>query len=108
MRDLDSVTQLVLKTIDKFKQTSCLEINTNKTEASRWLGCWRSAKGQPFGFKWPQEPVYILGIHFSYDLKQANTVNFEEKVCSLNTQQLEKKKANFNWQNQYCQDIKFV
>ena len=25
-----------------------------------------------------------------------------------NTQQLEKKKANFNWQNQYCQDIRFV
>ena len=25
-----------------------------------------------------------------------------------NTQQLEKKEANFNWQNQYCQDIRFV
>ena len=25
-----------------------------------------------------------------------------------NAQQLEKKKANFNWQNQYCQDIRFV
>ena len=25
-----------------------------------------------------------------------------------NTQQLEKKKANFNWENQYCQDIRFV
>ena len=49
-------------------------------------------------------------MHFSHDLKQANTFNFEEKVCSLekNTQQLEKKKANFNWQNQYCQDIRFV
>ena len=33
--------------------------------------------------KWPQVPVYTLGIHFSYDLKQANTLTFEEKVYSL-------------------------
>ena len=81
VRDLDSVTQL-LKHLDKFKQISGLEINTNKTEAL-WLGCWRSRKDKPFGFKWPQEPVCTLGIHFSYDLKQANTLNFEEKVCSF-------------------------
>ena len=81
VRDLESVTQL-LKHLDKFKQISGLEINTNKTEAL-WLGCWRSRKDKPFGFKWPQEPVYALGIHFSYDLKQANTLNFEEKVCAL-------------------------
>ena len=81
MRDLESVTQL-LKHLEKFKQISGLEINTNKTEAL-WLGCWRSRKDKPFGFKWPQEPVCALGIHFSYDLKQANTLNFEEKVCSL-------------------------
>ena len=66
----------------KIKQISGLEINTNKTEALR-LGWWRSRKDKPLGFKWPQEPVYALGIHFSYDLKQANTLNFEEKVCSL-------------------------
>ena len=81
VRDLDSVTKL-LKHLDQCKQISGLEINTNKTEAL-WLGCWRSRKDKPFGFKWPQEPVYALGIHFSYDLKQANTLNFEEKVCSL-------------------------
>lgn len=72
---------------------------------------WQPLFASPFlGFKWPQELVYTRGIHFSHDLKQANTFNFEEKVCSLekNTQQLEKKKANFNWQNQYCQDIRFV
>ena len=79
--DLDSVRQL-LKHLDKFKQISGLEINTNKTEAL-WLGCWRSRKDKPFGFKWPQEPVYDLGIHFTYDLKQAITLNFGEKLCSL-------------------------
>jgi len=79
VRDLDSVTQL-LKHLDKFKQISGLEINTNKTEAL-WLGCWRLRKDRPFGFKWPQESVYALGIH----LKQVNTLNFEEKVCSEKT-----------------------
>ena len=39
-----------------------------------------------------QEPVYTLGIHFSYDLKQANTLNFEEKVCSLEKRHLEERK----------------
>ena len=84
VRDLDSVTQL-LKHLDKFKQISGLEINTNKTEVL-WLEYWRSRKDKPFGFKWPQEPVYALGIHFSYDLKQANTLNFEETLCSLGKQ----------------------
>ena len=81
VRDLDSVTQL-LKHLDKFKQIGGLKITPNKTEAL-WLGYWRSHKDKPFGFKWPQEPVYALGIHFSFDLKRANTLNFEEKVCSL-------------------------
>ena len=81
VHDLDSVTQ-ILKHLDKFKQISGLEINTNKTEAL-WLGCWRSRKDKPFGFKWPQEPVCALGIHFTYDLRQAITLNFGEKLCSL-------------------------
>ena len=81
VHDLDSVTQ-ILKHLDKFKQISGLEINTNKTEAL-WLGCWRSRKDKPFGFKWPQEPVYALGIHFTYDLRQAITLYFGEKLCSL-------------------------
>ena len=42
--------------------------------------------------KWPQQPVYTLGIHFSYDLKQTNTLNFEEKVCSLENRHLEERK----------------
>ena len=62
------LTDALLKHLDKFKQICGLEINTNKTEAL-WLVCWRSRKDKPLGFKWPQEPVYALGIHFSYDLK---------------------------------------
>ena len=62
------LTDALLKHLHKFKQISGLEINTNKTEAL-WLGCWRSRKVTPFGFKWPQEPVSALGTHFFYDLK---------------------------------------
>jgi len=52
VRDVDSVTQL-LKHLDKFKQITGLEIDTNKTEAF-WLGCWRSRKDKPFGFNGPK------------------------------------------------------
>ena len=101
MNDLDSVSQL-LKLLDQFKRISGLEINANKTEAM-WLGSWRNRKDKPFGFKWPHEPIHALGIHFSFDLEQANSLNFKEKVRSLekkkNTQKLGKKKAYFNRQN---------
>ena len=112
-RYLHSVTQ-TLKYLDKFKQISGLEINTNKTEVL-CLGCSRSRKDKPFGFKWPQEPVYAPGIPFSYDLRQANTLHVEEKLCSLEKKKkkkkhstIGKKKPNFNWQNQYCQNTRFV
>ena len=81
LKDLDSVLQL-LKLLDQFKRVSGLEINANKTEAM-WLGFWRNRKNKPFGFKWPHEPIYALGIHFSYDLEQANSLNFEEKARNL-------------------------
>ena len=81
LKDLDSVLQL-LKLLDQFKRVSGLEINANKTEAM-WLGSWRNRKNKPFGFKWPHEPIYALGIHFSYDLEQANSLNFEEKARNL-------------------------
>ena len=48
VRDLDSVTQL-LKHLDKFKQISGLEINTNKTEAF-WLGLLEVAQRQTVWF----------------------------------------------------------
>ena len=100
LKDLDSVLQL-LKLLDQFKRISGLEINVNKTEAM-WLGSWRNRKDKPFGFKWGHKPIYALGIHFFYDLEQANSLNFKEKARNLgkeHTKQLEKKEAYFNWQN---------
>ena len=48
-----------------------------------WLGSWRNCTEKPFGFKWPQNSVYALGVHFSYDPVLANKLNFEEKVYNL-------------------------
>ena len=81
MRNLDSVPQL-LKLLNNFKNISGLEINKHKTEAM-WLGSWRNCNEKPFGFKWPLNSIYALGVHFSYDPVLANKLNFEEKVYTL-------------------------
>ena len=77
----DSVLRL-LKLLEEFRQVSGLEINTEKTEVM-WLGTWKNRTEKPFEFKWPQEPVLALGVHFFYDLERANVLNFEEKITEL-------------------------
>ena len=47
------------------------------------IGTWKNRTEKPFGFKWPQEPLLVLGVHFSYDLERANVLNFEEKITEL-------------------------
>ena len=81
VRDLDSVSQL-MKLFSNFKNISGLEVNKHKTEAM-WLGSWRNCNEKPFGFKWPHNSIYALGVHLSYDPVLANKLNFEEKVYNL-------------------------
>ena len=81
VRDLDSVTSL-LRVLNDFKEHSGLEINTSKTEAM-WLGEWKDRTDQPFGFKWPKEPINALGVFFSYNQESANRLNFGEKILNL-------------------------
>ena len=69
----------LLKLLHNFKNISGLEVNKHKTEAM-WLGSWRNRTKKPFGFKWPHNSIYTLGVHFSYDPVLANKLNFEEKV----------------------------
>ena len=35
--------------------------------------------------KWFQSPVKILGIHFSYNIKANNELNFDKKIQKLQT-----------------------
>ena len=81
VRDLDSVTSL-LGVLNDFKEHSGLEINTSKTEAM-WLGEWKDRTDQPFGFKWPKEPINALGVFFSYNQESVNRLNFGEKILNL-------------------------
>ena len=47
------------------------------------LGSWRNCNEKPFGFKWPHNSIYALGVQFSYDPVLAHKLNFEEKVYNL-------------------------
>ena len=59
----------LLKVLNEFKELSGLEINTTKTEAM-WVGKWKDRKDEPFGFKWPKEPVNALGVFFFLTTKK--------------------------------------
>jgi len=67
--------------LNDFKDHSGLEINTTKTEAM-WLGKWKDRTHEPFGFKWPKEPINALGAFFSYNQESANRLNFGEKYLT--------------------------
>ena len=32
-----------------------------------WLGKWKDRTDEPFGFKWPKEPINALSVFFSYN-----------------------------------------
>ena len=48
-----------------------------------WLGSWRDRRDKPFGFKWPKDSVYALGIHFSNDADLVYNLNFYMKLENL-------------------------
>ena len=77
VRDLDFVTSL-LRVLNDFEGHSGLEINTTKTEAM-WLCEWKDRADEPFGFKWPKEPINVFGVFVSYKQASANTLNFGKK-----------------------------
>ena len=81
VRDLDSVTSL-LRLLNDFNECSGLEINTTKSEAM-WLGEWKDRSDEPFGLKWPKEPINALGVFFSYNQASADRLNFGEKILNL-------------------------
>ena len=77
--DLASLEK-ALKIVDDFGKLAGLE----KTKAI-WLGRWASNKNRPLSIKWFHGPVKILGIHFSYDDKGNNELNFNQKIRKLQT-----------------------
>ena len=67
--------EALLRLLEKFKKCSGLEINAHKSEAL-WLGSWKERLDKPFGFKWPTDSVYALGIHFSNGANLVHKLNF--------------------------------
>jgi len=71
-----------IKVLDNFGDLSGLTLNPSKTKAL-WLGPWRFCKEKPFGFRWPEKPVRILGSYVSYDVKHNEKLNFETKLQKM-------------------------
>ena len=65
-----------------FESCSGLKINQTKSEML-WLGSMRYRKDTILNLRMDSEPVYALGVHFSYDLEASERKNFHEKLVSL-------------------------
>ena len=76
--------QKAFNIISDFGQMAGLRLNVKKTKAI-WLGKWANKKSNPLEIKWMRSPVKILGVHFSYDEKQNNDLNFNLKLRKLQT-----------------------
>lgn len=72
--DLNSVEK-ALNTVNDFGRIAGLQLNMKKTKAI-WLGKWANNINNP---------VRILGIHFSYDKKGNDDLNFSLKLRKLQT-----------------------
>ena len=81
--DLESL-EMALKTVGDFGRIAGLSLNVKKTKAL-WLGKWESNKNKPLDLKWFHSPVKILGIYFSYNIKENNELNFDKKIQKLQT-----------------------
>ena len=73
-----------LKLVEEFGKIAGLCLNVKKTKAIR-LGKWANNTSNPLGMKWMRSPVKILGVHFSYDEKRNNELNFNQKLKVLQT-----------------------
>ena len=76
--DLISVER-TLNLVNDFGRIACLRLNMKKTKAI-WLGKWANNKTNPLDMKRMHTPVMILGVHFSYDKKGNDDLNFNLKL----------------------------
>ena len=72
----------LLNIVNDFGRIAGLQLNMKKTKAI-WLGKWANNKTKPLDMKWRYTPVKILGIHFSYDKKGNDDLNFRLELRKL-------------------------
>ena len=61
-----SSAENLFELLNIFQDVSGLELNKSKTEGM-WLGACRHNTSTPFDIAWPLEPIYALGIYFTYN-----------------------------------------
>ena len=74
VKDIRSVHRL-FNLLQQFENCSGLRINQSKSEIL-WLGSLRQRKDSILNLKLSDEPVYALGVYFSYDEELAT-----KKTC---------------------------
>ena len=77
-----NLAKSLFELLDIFKDISGLKINCTKTEGM-WIGASKENKTEPFGIRWPTEPIKALGVYFTYDLKLLKEKNFIERLNSI-------------------------
>ena len=81
VKDVRSVHRL-FDLLQQFENCSGLRINQSKSEIL-WLGSLLQRKDSILNLKLSDEPIYALGVYFSYDEKLANKKNFFEELPKL-------------------------
>ena len=81
--DIESLEK-ALKIVGDFGRIAGLSLNVKKTKAL-WFGKWKNNSNKPLDLKWFHSPVKILGIYFSYNIKENNEFNFDKKIQKLQT-----------------------
>ena len=81
VRDVQSIHNLFYL-LSQFESCSGLKINQSKSEIL-WLGCWRHRKDRVLDLKLSDEPIYALGVYFSYNEELATEKNFFDKLNPL-------------------------
>ena len=81
VRDVQSIHNLFYL-LSQFESCSGLKINQSKSEIL-WLGCWRHRKDHVLDLKLSDEPIYALGVYFSYNEELATEKNIFDKLNPL-------------------------
>lgn len=53
-----------------------------KTEAL-WLGLWKDRQDIPFNLNYTQDPICALGVFFSYNIPEADKLNFDDTLRNM-------------------------
>ena len=81
MKDVQSVQKL-FDLLNQFDSCSGLQINQSKSELL-WLGSFRHRKDSLLILRLSDEPIYALGIYFSYNEELAIKTNFFDRLNPL-------------------------